>query len=139
MRDQVFLFSKNITTDRSFKKLKDKMLDPFPIVKKVETSYELQLPQIMKVHNVFHLNLLHKDSGNPLSSQVQELSESIVTADNEAREGGREGDYGRRPAGGHGMKNPIEKMNAASILGGTAPTRPGALTRCCQQRYPSSR
>lgn len=58
------------------------MLNSFSIVKKVETSYELQLPQIMKVHNVFHLNLLHKNSGNLLSGQVQELSESIVTADN---------------------------------------------------------
>ena len=83
VRDQVFLFSKNITTDRPFKKLEDKMLEPFPIVKKVGTSYELQLPHTMKVHNVFHPNLLRKDPANPLPGQVQEPSEPIVTADNE--------------------------------------------------------
>ena len=37
----------------------------------------------MKVYNVFHLNLLHKDSDNLLSDQIQKSSESIITADNE--------------------------------------------------------
>lgn len=59
------------------------MLSSFLIVKKMRTSYELQLPQTMKIHNVFHLNLLHKNSGNFLSDQIQKSSESIVTADNE--------------------------------------------------------
>ena len=81
--DQVFLSSKNIITDRPSKKLEDKMLGPFPIVKKVGTSYELQLPQTMKVHNVFHSNLLRKDPGNPLPGQIQEPPGPIVTADNE--------------------------------------------------------
>ncbi|KAA6407380.1 MAG: hypothetical protein FRX48_08928 [Lasallia pustulata] len=38
--------------------IEDKMLSPFSIVKKVGTSYELELPQTMKVHNVFHSNLV---------------------------------------------------------------------------------
>ena len=80
--DQVFLSSKNITTDRPSKKLKDKILGPFPIVKKVRTSYELQLPQTIKVHNVFHPNLLCKDLGNPLPGQIQEPPRPIVTTDN---------------------------------------------------------
>ena len=56
--DQVFLSSKNITTDRPSKKIEDKMLGPFSIIKKVGTSYKLQLPQTIKIHNVFHLSLL---------------------------------------------------------------------------------
>ena len=58
------------------------MLGPFPIVKKVRTSYELQLPQTIKVYNVFHSNLLRKDLGNPLPGQIQEPLGPIVTADN---------------------------------------------------------
>ena len=76
--DQVFLSSKNIITDRPSKKLEDKMLGPFPIVKKVGTSYELQLPQTMKVHNVFHSNLLRKDPGNPLPDQIQEPQDQLL-------------------------------------------------------------
>ncbi|SLM35915.1 reverse transcriptase domain protein [Lasallia pustulata] len=60
-----------------------KMLGPFPIVKKVGTSYELELPQTMKVHNVFHSNLPHKDPGDPLPGQIQEPPGPIVTADGE--------------------------------------------------------
>ena len=81
--DQVFLSSRNITTDRPSKKIEDKMLGPFPIVKKVGTSYELELPQTMKVHNVFHSNLLCKDPGDPLPGQIQEPPGPIVTADGE--------------------------------------------------------
>ena len=83
VRDQVFLSSRNITTDRPSKKIEDKMLGPFPIVKKVGTSYELELPQTMKVHNVFHSNLLRKDPGDPLPGQIQEPPGPIVTADGE--------------------------------------------------------
>ncbi|SLM39814.1 Chromo domain-like [Lasallia pustulata] len=82
-RDQEFLSSRNITTDRPSKKIEDKMLGPFPIVKKAGTSYELELPQTMKVHNVFHSNLLRKDPGDPLPGQIQELPGPIVTADGE--------------------------------------------------------
>ena len=83
MKNQVFLSSKNIITDRSFKKLKDKMLDSFSIMKKVRIFYELQLPHIMKIYNIFHLNLLCKNSENLLSDQVQKSSESIITVNNE--------------------------------------------------------
>lgn len=77
--DQVFLSSRNITTDRPSKKLEDKMLGPFPVTKKVGASYELQLPVTMKVHNVFHPNLLRKDPDDPLPGQIQEPPGPIVT------------------------------------------------------------
>ncbi|SLM37367.1 hypothetical protein LPUS_07191 [Lasallia pustulata] len=81
--DQVFLSSKNITTDQPSKKIEDKMLGPFPIVKKVGTSYELELLQTMKVHNVFYSNLHRKNPGDPLPGQIQEPPGPIVIADGE--------------------------------------------------------
>ena len=59
------------------------MLGPFPIIKKVGTSYELELPQTMKVHNVFHSNLCYKDPGDPLPGQIQEPPGLIITANGE--------------------------------------------------------
>ncbi|SLM34766.1 hypothetical protein LPUS_03706 [Lasallia pustulata] len=63
--------------------IEDKILGPFPIVKKVGTSYELELPQTIKVHNVFYSNLLRKDPGDPLPGQIQEPPGPIFTADGE--------------------------------------------------------
>jgi len=81
--DKVFLSSRNITTDRPSKKLEDKMLGPFPITKKVGTSYQLDLPSSMKVHNVFHSSLLRKDPDNPLPGQIQEPPGPINTPEGE--------------------------------------------------------
>jgi len=62
----VFLFSRNITIDRSIKKLEDKMLDSFLIIKKIEILYKLKLSTFMKVHDVFHSNLLRTNLGDSL-------------------------------------------------------------------------
>ena len=56
--DKVWLSTKNISTDRPFKKLDHKMIGHFDIIGKKDILLELQLPQAMKIHNVFHLNLL---------------------------------------------------------------------------------
>jgi len=74
----VFLSSRNITTNRSIKKLKNKMLDPFLITKKIGASYKLKLPTFMKVHDVFHSNLLRANLGNFFPNQIQESPRSIV-------------------------------------------------------------
>jgi len=60
----MFLFSRNIIIDRFIKKLKDKMLDSFLIIKKIETLYKLKLSTFMKVHNVFYSNLLRANLDN---------------------------------------------------------------------------
>jgi len=62
----MFLSSRNIITNRFIKKLEDKMLDLFLIIKKIKVLYKLKLSTFMKVHDVFHSNLLRASLGNSL-------------------------------------------------------------------------
>ena len=77
--DKVWLSSKNITTARPSKKLDDKMLGPYPIIAKHGTSYKLKLPEGMKVHDVFHPNLLRKDPQDPLPGQISDGPRPVET------------------------------------------------------------
>ena len=83
IEDKVFLFSRNITTDRSSKKLEDKILSSFFITERVETFYRLQLLKFMRIHDVFHPHLLRKDLNDSLLEQIQESSGLIITKKNE--------------------------------------------------------
>ena len=58
------------------------MIGPFDVIRKKGISLELQLPQAMKIHNVFHPNLLQKASTDPLTGQVNEPAPPIII-DNE--------------------------------------------------------
>jgi hypothetical protein len=56
---KVWLNSKNIQTARPQKKLDWKNLGPWPIIKVISPyAYRLELPPFMKIHPVFHVNLL---------------------------------------------------------------------------------
>ncbi len=55
---KIFLNEKNIVTIRSFKKLNDKMLKSFINLGPVGSSYKLKLSVFMRVHDVFHSDLL---------------------------------------------------------------------------------
>ncbi len=55
---KIFLNEKNIVTIRPFKKLNDKMLKPFINLGPVGSSYKLKLLNSMRVHDVFHPDLL---------------------------------------------------------------------------------
>ena len=48
------------------------MLGFFKVLGNKIVSVELQLPQSMKIHNVFHLNPLQKTSTDPLTNQINE-------------------------------------------------------------------
>lgn len=58
VEDMMFLNSKNINTQRLSKKLDDKMLKPFKIVKKVRKAFKLKLSRTMLIYDVFDLSLL---------------------------------------------------------------------------------
>ena len=55
---KVFLNERNIVTTRFFKKLNNKMLKSFTITNSVSSFYKLKLSEIMRIHDVFHFNLL---------------------------------------------------------------------------------
>ena len=66
--DKVWLSTRNITIDRLSKKLEHKMLGLFKVIGNKRVSIELQLLQSIKIHNVFHPNLLQKASTDPLTN-----------------------------------------------------------------------
>jgi len=68
--DRVWLSTKNIRTQRPSKKLDYKHIGPFTILQRIgTTSYKLNLPQSMRIHPVFHSNLLRLDPNDALPFQ----------------------------------------------------------------------
>ena len=77
--DKVWLSTRNIRTQRPSRKLDHKQIGPFTILKRIgTTSYKLDLPQSMKIHPVFHSNLLRLDPNDALPSQHTLLSPPII-------------------------------------------------------------
>ncbi|MBW0579860.1 hypothetical protein O181_119575 [Austropuccinia psidii MF-1] len=72
--DMVWLSSKNIKSSRRTKKLSERWLGPFPILKKVSThSYHLKLPSQWKsIHPVFHISLLEPVKTSTIPNWHQE-------------------------------------------------------------------
>ena len=68
IRDMVWLLTKNIKTKRSLKKLDHKMIGLYKVKKLIRSSYWLELLHTMKIHDIFHLNLLWKTATDPLLS-----------------------------------------------------------------------
>ena len=81
--DMVFLSSRNISTERPSRKLDDKMLGPFRVSDKVGSSYRLELPSSMRIHDVFHPSLLRKAAIDPLPGQQTEPPRPVVVDDQE--------------------------------------------------------
>ncbi len=81
VESKMFLNERNIVTARSFKKLDDKMLGSFTNLDLVGSSYKLELPESMRVHDVFHSNLLRPVVDDLLPDQKNEPSGSIVVND----------------------------------------------------------
>ena len=83
--DQVWLNAKNLNTARPSVKLDDRHVGPFR-VKRVFRNHlvvELELPESMKVHPVFHANLLSHVATDPLPGQIQAPREPVVAENGE--------------------------------------------------------
>ncbi len=81
IESKMFLNERNIVTARSFKKLNDKMLNSFQIIESVDSFYKLKLSETMRIHDVFHSELLRSVVNDSLSDQKNESSKSIVIND----------------------------------------------------------
>jgi len=81
IESKMFLNEQNIVTARLFKKLNDKMLDSFKIKDFVDFFYKLKLSDIMRIHDVFHSELLRSAVNDSLSDQKNESSRSTVVND----------------------------------------------------------
>ncbi|MBW0561372.1 hypothetical protein O181_101087 [Austropuccinia psidii MF-1] len=81
----VWLSSKNIKSTRPTKKLSERWLGTFPILKKVSThAYHLKLPSQWKsTHPVFHISLLEPVKTSTIPNAHQEPPPPIIIEDKE--------------------------------------------------------
>lgn len=77
----VSLDGRDIETARPSKKLDDKKLGPFKVIERVGSTYRLELPATMRVHDVLHAKLLHLAASDPLPGQKVEPSGPIIVED----------------------------------------------------------
>jgi len=81
IESKMFLNERNIVIAKSFKKLNDKMLDSFQITESVDSFYKLKLSETMRIHDVFHSELLRSVVDDFLSDQKNKSLKSIVISD----------------------------------------------------------
>ncbi|MBW0564225.1 hypothetical protein O181_103940 [Austropuccinia psidii MF-1] len=81
----VWLSSKNIKSTRPTKKLSERWLGPFPILKKVRThAYHLKLPSQWKsIHPVLHILLLEPVKTSTIPNRHQEPPPPIIIEEEE--------------------------------------------------------
>jgi hypothetical protein len=86
IENEIWLFIKNIKTERSSRKLNHKWIESYKIKKIVRNACQLDLSQSMKIHDTFHISLLRKVANDSLTEQIQSSSSSIVIDDQNEEE-----------------------------------------------------
>jgi len=82
--DKVWLDSRNLQTDRPARKLDYKRVGPFRILEKIGTrSFRLELPKSMKVHPVFHIQLLERFRPDVIPGRTQKPPPPLIVAGQE--------------------------------------------------------
>jgi hypothetical protein len=86
LNDMIWLFTKNIKIERSFRKLDHKWIESYKIKKLSKDACQLNLSSLMKIHDTFHMSLLRSAATDFLTDQIQSSSLPIVVNDEEEYE-----------------------------------------------------
>jgi hypothetical protein len=86
LNDMIWLFTKNIKIERSFRKLNHKWIKSYKIKRLSKNACQLNLSSSMKIHDTFHISLLRLATTDFLIDQIQSSSFSIVVNDEEEYE-----------------------------------------------------
>ena len=81
--DKIWLLTKNIKAKQPSKKLDHKMISPYKIKQLVGLSCQLDLPILMKIHDIFYPSLLWKAINDPLPGQHNDPPPKIVVNNEE--------------------------------------------------------
>ena len=80
--DKVWLNTRNIQTARPTAKLDDQNIGPYRVARvfpKNPLVVQLDLPESLEIHPVFHASLLQHEADDPLPGQHQDPREPVVT------------------------------------------------------------
>jgi hypothetical protein len=86
VENTVWLFTKNIKTKRSFRKLDHKWIESYKIKKILKEACQLDFLSSMKIHDTFHISLLRSAATDSLTEQIQLSSLSVVVNEEEEYE-----------------------------------------------------
>ena len=84
--NMICVLTQNMKIEKPSKELNHKMIGPYPIKTWVESPYQLESLASIKIHNIFHPNLLWKAATDPLPDQYNDV-ELLVIIDDEKRMG----------------------------------------------------
>ncbi|KDN48837.1 hypothetical protein RSAG8_02824, partial [Rhizoctonia solani AG-8 WAC10335] len=82
--ERVWLDAKNIKQKTKSTKMNDHHLGPFTIVEKIsKRAYHLELPESLKIHDIFYIGLLSKVKEDPTRPSKEKPPPIIIEGEEE--------------------------------------------------------